>query len=1242
MNPFTSHPSTASPLHRSASAPVGRLRDGPSLQSERRGGDPVQASPLKLSVVQSVDELLGGAVFDPQAVFDSYWTGQWNLDDPRRSLFGPLKGPALYDAVVQVLQVGQASLRNIRSELKTFNNLFEPLLHEATAEAEAIAERPVAPPFLLPAQDMPGLTDADADTQAGPAAEACLPPFPARQAPLSDRQARHVVHVLLDHPEGADLTDARDVLGSLEGIDRLRALDQVELSVYELLDRLTIGEADAHRVATLVEAMRQSVEVKEEDQLLAALLRGAHPSARQAPAPLDVWGLIDRLRKGKYGEGDNAALIELFGGRTGAELWEAINGVERVLRDGAHSGERTLLSEDERETVMECLASFRQSLLRESQSIDAMLDGLIAEIEQWSGPGEAPPTPVPPSVRQAPDALGALGQLINEVGAAQARQPQGLSKHPRWLDVRLEACRRVLQQGGVPALQRLLAQLSPPQQWQVLSTLVEDTALLNQYPALLALEDDVYRHRIAHRRGDQPLERVRNWFRLLSIQRRASAPMPAVPAGMGAEEWVRELRIMLYQRYPAPSPERTTLLEALEHYQRALGVKSDREHAEALWLDSVTAALATSTSGHALLDGLRHRLGLDANVALALMAALAALANFGEDRQALIRRAAVILMAGHNHSLLCIAMPYFKKKTPQRLNILQPREPKPKASADVLAHYQALLDRYSEHVPLVNQDVCKVQAWLLNPPATRAGPDGQPVALTPGEQCDALLCAMALPPKRVEQALLKIAQSCTDPDERDKYLLVRRLLSELIYSERNDAGRNQPMSVRAILWRLVGVLLNGVREGGAHGLATFGVRVGAHYMGGYALPLLGLACVGLSMWSWYHLEHAKSPDYQLNPSPILDNLIRFVPGLNTLLLTGLVLSSGILPMVYGIKVPFDLGQALFFMNVIRLVRQVMQSGTQPLPPLFRGADARGAGLSAQLTFLVNCGRDTLYMASSIGFLFFLGRQLDEQVNQWGPPRSTGDLLLRELMRALPSTLNEMVDGFNPDIAILLARFVSWLLGVLGLREDDFMLQPNVPLPWAAVPAHMLDHIAGRSGMVALQDPFNAASALAAYLEQDELALFFKWVAVVLNGFLGALRGRELSYMRTTDPVASAKPPPGSANRKNPDGLLVALAYLASALGSQARRGARHLGLLQAPPPQITTQMPPQVREAQRQRAQTLLVSSRGRDTATGTPRANTDEASSTEEPSLTVVDLDISPRASGSGIPRPPNDLSES
>lgn len=1209
MNPFTSQPPTAFPRRRSASAPVGTLHDRPCAPGERRGGDPAQASPLKPSVVQSVDELLAGAVFDPQAVFNSYWTGQWSPQDPRGSLFGPLKGPALYDAVVQVLQVGQASLRTQRHELKAFNNLFEPLLHEATADAEAATEQPEPPeppPSGFPVQDTPGLTDAGTDAE--PVVEACFPPWPARQAPLSDRQARHTVHLLLDHREGADLTDAWDSLGPLEGIDRLRALDQVELSLHELLDMLTISDADGHRIAALIEAMRQGVEVKEEDRLLAALLRGAHPGDREAPAPLDMGGLIDRLRKGKFGEGDNAALIELFGGRTGSELWDAINAVECALREGAHSGERTPLSEDEREAVLSCLTALRQGLLRESLSTAATLDGLIAEIERWPGPGEAPPTPVPPSVQREPDALGALGQLIHRVGALHGRQPRGLSKHPHWLGVRLEACRRVLQQGGVAALQRLLAHLSPPQQWQVLSTLVEDTALLKQYPALLALEDDVYRHRIAQRRGDQPLKRVRDWYRLLSTQARAWVVPPAVPAGIGAEEWVRELWILLYQRHPEPSRQRAELSQALERYQHALGVKTDREHAAALWLDSVRAALAASTSGHALLEVLRHHLGLDANVALALMAALAEPVAFDDTQRVLIRRAAAILMAEHDHSLLCIALPYHKARTPQRLNIFYPRAARPHASADTLDHHQKLLNRWREHAPLVDQDLHRVQAWLSDPPTTRTGPDGQAVELTPGEQCDHLLCAMALPPKRVELALLKIAQSRTDPDGRDKYLLVRRLLSELVYSERNDARRNPPMSASAILLRALGVAANGAREGGAHGVAMFAVRLGAHYMGGWSFPLLGGVCMVLSLWARYHLEHAKSPDYQLNPSPILDNLIRYVPVLNTVCLSGLLLCTGILPAANGLELPFDLGEALYLMNVMRALRQVMQSGTQPLARLFRLTDARGAGLPAQLTFFVNCGRDALYMGSSIGFLFFLGRHLDEQMAGWGAPRSTGDRLLRELMKTLPSTLNEMVDGFNPDIAILSARWVSWLKGTLGLGDDDFLLQPGVPLQPVAVPAHMADHIAGRSDIVGLQDPFNTASALATHLEQHGLALFFKWVAVVLNGFLGALRGRELSYLRTTDPRASAMAPRDGFNPRNPDGLLVALAYLASALASQVRQGARHLGLLQAPPPQVTTQMPPQVREAQRLRTQTLLASSRGRDAVPGTPRTTTDDA----------------------------------
>lgn len=1244
MRGATAHPS----LPRSASAPTGTLSGLSRVQCRPRdrGGDPTAPSPMKPSVVQSVDALLAGSAFNPQTVFDRYWMGEWTPTEARTSLFGPLTGPALRAAIVQLLQVGQERLQDQHRELAAFKQLLEPLLAEVEGGADDAPGPPVdtppgpAPldvrrvintlynrregedatevlalfggltgPALLAALDevTAGLNDAnlnigeddrdrvradidtlrrhvllpdmdEMDDEEEVEVETGLLPARVPAEPLTTQQARRVVHALLDHSEGEDLAKVWALFGSLVGLDLLRALDQVAVALHDETWANLISETNRDRIDTCIEVMRHSVDVPEEDRLLAALLRAAHPGGHQASAPPDAWALIDRLRKGKFGEGDNAALIELFGGRTGPELLELLDGMERVLREDALSGEATRLPEDEREAVWVCLASIRRSLLDET--------------------GDAP------------------------------HQPRGLTKNPRLFDLKLGAFRGALAQGGVTALQRLLAHLNPPQQWLVLSTLVEDPALLSLYPALLAMEQDAYRHRIALRRGDQPLERVRNWYRRSSTKTYASPVPPAVPEGIEVEAWIRELRILLYQLYPEPSRKRAELSRALERYQHALGVKTDREHAEALWLDSVRAALAASTSGHALLQGLGHRLGLDANVALALMTALAESKSFDEDQQVLIRRAAAILMAKHDHSLLCIALPYHKARTPQRLNILYPREPKPDASADIRNHHQKLVDSWHKHAPLVDHDIHKVQGWLLNPPATKSGPDGQAVALTPGEQCDHLLCAMELPPKRVELALLKIAQSCSGTDDRDKYLLARRLLSELVYSERNDAGHIQRMGPLGILLRLLGVVVNGVREGGAHGLAMFAVRVGAHYMGGWAFVVLGVLSVGQSFWAQHHLEHAKSPDYQLNPSPILGRLIRVVPPLNTVCLSGLMLGTGLLPVMKGIGLPFDVSEALYYMNAMRALRQVMQSGTQPLARLFRLTDARGAGLPAQLSFFVNVVRDALYMGGSAGFLFFLGRQLDEQMNQWGPPRSSGDALMRLLIKTVPSTLNEMADGMNPDIAILLARLVSWLKGPLGLGDDDFLLQPNVPMQLAAVPAHMADHIAGRSDIVGLQDPFNAASALATHLEQPELALFFKWVAVVLNGFLGALRGRELSYLRTTDPRASAMAPRDGFNPRNPDGLLVALAYLASALGSQVRQAVFRVGLLPAPPPQVTTEMPPLVWETRRQRTQTLLLSSsKARDLPPDTQRTNTDIESADGEGdgSEALVDLDGTP-----------------
>ena len=1269
---------------RSFSSPSVARPGSPDDKSRQRPDGGTSAHELWGSnILQSVNTLLAGEAFDPEAVYHRYWIGDYDDRDAGTSLFGTLQAGALEKAIAQVMKVGQRELKAKPSDKKHFIDLFQPLLDAASvAVAQSSGGHTASPSMPAPlsikrivnalynnehqnnvakalewfggrigealwtALDLvedaimedPELTIGENDrkrlradiasvrqlvlmAEADALLDGGVSPHPLARPPSNAGtgcfQPRHVVHALLDHPPGADVSGLWALFGERQGLALLTALDEVEQALYDPVLKDLIGDRDRQKISACIEQMRQSVHVDEKDLPTAEVLRAKTPSSSVPPEP---WDVINRLLKGKHVEDDSTAMIELFGGCTGDALWSALDGVEAALHEDARSGQHARVPTEQREEVLACLESFRQRLTRESQASDATIDALIAEVEQMLGSADASQESAPHMEPPGP-ALDVLDRLIVEI-EARKRQPRQLVRRRPLADVRIDAFRRTLELGGVKAMPRLLAHLAPQQQWHVMATLVEDPVLQGRYPDLLALEAMVYRSYVARQRGDQPLERVRNWYRLLSAQSRVPSAPPAVPAGFEPQEWIHLLWITLYRRYPERSGQRDELGRALDRYQKALGVKTDREHGEALWLDSVSAALKVSVCGHSLLEALRERLGKDSNVGLALTAALAELRTFDENQQGLLYRAAAILIATHNHSLPCIAVPYGKTQVPQQLNIFYPRKPKLSDPPATWDRYRELVDKWTVEEPLVAGDQRKVREWLSAPPSTKSAPDGQgTVALTAGEQCDRLLCAMELPPKRVELALLVIVQSCKDPDDREMYLLARRLLSELLYSERNYGGRNKPMSARDIVWRMLGVVANGLREGGAHGLALFGARVAAYYVGPWAVPVMGVVSGGLSLWAWHHLEQAKSPDYRLNPSPLLDNLIRLVPSLNTVALSSLFLCTGILPVTHGINVPLDIGEALYLMNIMRLLRQLMQSGTQPLARLFRLTDRRGAGLSSQVAFYVNCGRDAAYLVSTVSFLIYFADYLNGLVAQWGPPGSAAEVMRYLGMVSTSSALNEAADGMNPDITILSARFVSWLKGALGLGEDDLMLQPGVPMQWADVPRHMQDHIAGRITMVGLMDSVLAAAALAVHLKQPGLALFFRWMATLLNAFMGALRGRELTYMRTTDPRASAVAVhDGFTPPRNPDGLLVAMGYAASGVLSQARQAARWLGLV-AGSHQMGVVLPPQAREVMRGRANTLVQSSRGRSAAPDSRPEEEDAPDADEEGSQQLVGL---------------------
>jgi hypothetical protein len=928
---------------------------------------------------------------------------------------------------------------------------------------------------------------------------------------------------------------------------------------------------------------------------------------------------------------DLASVWSLFGELHGIELLIAIDQIEGELYGDALID---MIGKPDRQRIGADLDRLRQAVTvpEEDSALAALL--LSRPVTDQPSVQGLPSAPEARSESEAlvsaehplnEDALAVLNQCIEDVQAQGPQVPSGtrarlprlqLTSRSPVLDLRVEVYRQALNDGGVQGLEQVLCRLPPLQQWRVMTELLEDAVLLGRHPRLAAIADLVYRHYIATSGGDRPLERLRHWHRFQSRGRPLNEhELLLVPTDFEPEAWIRLLRLMVFQRHPQPCRARNELNDIIDLYKQSLGVQTARDHAEGAWLDAVRVALRQAASGHELLKALQMRLGNDANVALALITGLAHSQDFDDGQRLVLRRAAAIHMAKHDHNLPCIAMPSLQATTPQKLHVLCPKAPTdPKAPQAVRDRYQELVDRWTLHAPLVDSDCQKVRRLLAAPFPAKPDPTGGEgvIELTPGEQCDYLLCTLELPPKRVELALLKVAQSCQGLDDQALYLLARRLLSELKYSERNYAGRNQPMNWCEILGQfLAGLVRNGLREGLSHGVALWSLRVAVKALfglvGGYALPLVSVGSFILTLWTRRHLHAMKSPDYQLNPSTVVEVLIEIAPVLNAPALIGVLLATAA-----GAVLPFDLAEPLYLMNLVRLLRQIMQSGSQPWAYNLRLTDRRGAGVLAQTTFFSNCLRDALYLGSSVGTLVYLSRYLEGVMAAWGPAQTLGQELFHAAVEVVPSMTNEFVDGLNPDLAILGARLVAWVGGLLGRWEDDYMLQPSAPLAWDAVDKHMAIQGLGRS-FVSPQDLVRVAKDLTT----GGLSDLFLWLVALLNGFLGALRGRHLSYMMTTDPQASALPPADGSPFKglsfkgaplqNPDGLLVGLYYLAALAGHGVQRGADWLLHRGPAPAQIHQVVPPQVlrgdgtptKVLDNPRVQALLQSQRGRSKGAG-------------------------------------------
>lgn len=318
------------------------------------------------------------------------------------------------------------------------------------------------------------------------------------------------------------------------------------------------------------------------------------------------------------------------------------------------------------------------------------------------------------------------------------------------------------------------------------------------------------------------------------------------------------------------------------------------------------------------------------------------------------------------------------------------------------------------------------------------------------------------------------------------------------------------------------VLLNGVREGGAHLLAGWSVRAAVSAMSSQpgALCLSALASATATLGSVHYLRRNATPQYWMQPVASVSALM----GLAAVSAVVTVVSAGVV-IAMDSTAELPAAQALMVVNLARLLRQVVQTYTQsPLTASTKLVRDDGTPLNAQQQYRLNIIRDLLYVTSSMALL---GGASVPQVQQAmaGLSNITGFSV-----SLLASGINEMMDGWNPDLARLLYTCFSNDVALIPGSQDCFW--PDV----GQGQRPCMDQMASRTTLGAPADLLNAVAMLLRHFGLSSAALPVSFVGTVVNGGLGGLRARLLGYMRSGQIVEEN----GS---RNPMGLLSAVGHL---------------------------------------------------------------------------------------------------
>ncbi|QHE87588.1 hypothetical protein [Hydrogenophaga sp. BPS33] len=398
------------------------------------------------------------------------------------------------------------------------------------------------------------------------------------------------------------------------------------------------------------------------------------------------------------------------------------------------------------------------------------------------------------------------------------------------------------------------------------------------------------------------------------------------------------------------------------------------------------------------------------------------------------------------------------------------------------------------------------------------------------EAFSAMRVACPCPPSRLRSALAVLQNASTGPAERTR--LAREFLAEIRYSNRDTHGSPQPMTLAQYLLSGMRSTANGLREGKCHYAARIVVQGGALYLlSGASLPLrIGFAVLGTGLpqlYACWRLYDVESSEYKADPSKAF-TLAKIVSVAGPLLFTlGPIAAGGAIGSPALMSAGLSLGEGSSINAIGRVLRQAVQSWS--MSSWTAGISlvhTDGIGLSADEQRSLNCVRDALYTATSI-LLLVVGPTVTQEWLKQSIAALKGTNLaqnafLDAVQRSLYGGLNEMCDGWNPDVAKVACKL---------LWGREYIIQPGTQRNPGKDPQHFFNQTASRQITTAPSDILSAAAHLAdEFGAPPAVGIALRSTSALFTGLWGSLRGRVVGIVNTTVPI-------DQEGSRNPSGLL---------------------------------------------------------------------------------------------------------